>query len=365
MIKRTGVAILIVLFAMTLPAAAQSARQTENVVLISLDGMRWQEVFSGADPVLIRNDDFVSDTTHLKAAFWNDDVATRRRQLMPFFWEHIAVNGQLYGDRAAGSMVDVTNTMRFSYPGYNEILTGFADPRIDSNAKRPNHNTTVLEAAIRTPGLAGKVAAFGSWDVFPFIINEVRSGVPVNAGFEHAGGTRLTDRERFLNELQDQIPSPWSSVRLDAFTHHYALEYLQRERPRLLYIAYGETDDFAHDGAYDHYLHAAHRTDAFIRELYTWVQSDPGYRDKTTFIITTDHGRGTVPIGAWRSHGDDVRGAEQIWLAIFGPDTPGRAPETLKGQWFQNQVASTVAAFLGITYTNDPAPGAPVLEAMK
>jgi len=363
---RLSILVLLALIVRSVPpAAGQTQRATENVILISLDGLRWQEVFSGADPVLIRTEAYVSDTTDLIAAFWHAEPEQRRQILMPFFWEHVAVNGQLFGDRPAGSLVNVSNTMWFSYPGYNEILTGFADPRIDSNAKRPNTNTTVLEAVNAMPGFGGKVAAFGSWDVFPYIINEARSGVPVNAGFEKADGYRLTDREIFLNELQDQTPSPWSTVRLDAFTHHYALEYLKRNRPRLLYVAYGETDDFAHDGDYDAYLHSAHQTDAFTRDLYEWTQADPRYRDKTTFIVTTDHGRGTVPIDTWRGHGDDVAGADEIWLAVFGPDTPARAPESLQGQWFQNQVAATVAAFLGVAYSNTPAPGAPVREAMK
>jgi Sulfatase len=358
-----GILVLTALY--VCPAAGQSQRATENVILITLDGLRWQEVFSGADPVLIRTEAYVADTTDLIASFWHAEPEQRRKVLMPFFWGHVAVNGQLFGDRRAGSLVNVTNTMVFSYPGYNEILTGFADPLIDSNDKRPNSNTTVLETINAMPGFGGKVAAFGSWDVFPYIINEARSGVPVNAGFENADGYRLTDREIFLNEFQDQIPSPWSSVRLDAFTHHYALEYLKRSRPRLLYVAYGETDDFAHNGDYDAYLRSAHQTDAFIRDLYEWTQSDPQYRDKTTFIVTTDHGRGTVPLDTWRGHGDDVVGADQIWLAIFGPDTPARASESLRGQWFQNQVAATVAAFLGVAYENSPTPGAPVREAMK
>jgi hypothetical protein len=347
------------------PVAGQSARRTDRVILITLDGMRWQEVFRGADPALTRDERYVSDTTALRAEFWADDPIDRRQKLMPFFWEHVAVRGRLYGNRDEGSMVDVSNGMWFSYPGYNEILTGFADDRIDSNAKRPNANRTVLEVLAGQPEFAGKVAAFGSWDVFPYIINETRSGVPVNAGFETAAGYRLSDRELFLNELQEQIPSPWSSVRLDAFTHHYALEYLKRERPRVMYIAYGETDDFAHDGDYDAYLHSARQTDAFIRDLYTWVQSDPGYRDRTTFIVTTDHGRGTVPIDDWRGHGTDVAGSDEIWIAVFGPDTKPATAGELRGQWFQNQVAATLARALGVLYENEPTPGAPLAGALQ
>ncbi|ARA94488.1 MAG: phosphoglyceromutase [Bacteroidetes bacterium] len=346
---------LLLLLAAPFTAAAQ---QTEHVFLITFDGLRWEELFTGADPDLIRDERYVDDPDALAARFWDDDPLVRRRMLMPFFWNTIATEGQLYGNRHRGSTVDVTNGMVFSYPGYNEILTGFADRRIDSNAKRPNPNTTVLEFIHRQPGFEGKVAAFGSWDVFPYIINEARSGVPVNAGFEDAVGEDLTEREKLLNDLQDQIPGPWSSVRLDAFTHHFALEYLKKRRPRVLYIAYGETDDFAHDGDYDAYLASAHRTDRFIADLWDWVQNDPQYRDRTTFVLTTDHGRGALD--RWTDHGDDVPGATAIWVAVLGPDTPARGELEQAGPYYQNQVARTVAALLGLDYTNER----PVGEAL-
>lgn len=347
--------VLLVLLVVPLSAAAQ---QTEHVFLITFDGLRWEELFTGADPDLIRNERYVDDPDALAARFWDDDPLVRRRTLLPFFWSTIAIEGQLYGNRHHGSAVDVTNGMVFSYPGYNEILTGFADKRIDSNDKRPNPNTTVLEFINRQPGFEGRVAAFGSWDVFPYIINEERSGVPVNAGFEDAVGDDLTEREKLLNDLQDEIPGPWGSVRLDAFTHHFALEHLKKHRPRVLYIAYGETDDFAHDGEYDSYLTSAHRTDQFIADLWTWVQNDPQYRGTTTFVITTDHGRGALD--QWTGHGDDVPGAAAIWFAVLGPDTPALGEITDEGQYYQNQTAKTVATLLGLDYTNER----PVGEAL-
>lgn len=335
----------------TLLLAAQSAHaqreaRTRNVILVTLDGLRWQELFSGADSALVTDRRFVRDTAQLAARFWTSDPHARRRALLPFVWSTIATHGQLFGNRALGSRVDVTNPHRFSYPGYSELLVGFHDPRIDSNDKRPNPNRTVLELVNQQPGFQGRVAAFGSWDVFPYIVNEERSGVPVNAGFEPAAGPALTERERFLNQLQEQIPSPWSSVRLDAFTHHFALEHLARHRSRLLYIAYGETDDFAHDGRYDAYLASAHRTDGFLRQLWEWVQSDQGYRDRTTLIVTTDHGRGAGD--AWVRHGADVQGAEEIWIAAIGPDSPHLGERGTGGRFFQNQIAATVAALLGV-----------------
>lgn len=334
---------------LTLSSCGQS-KQTENVFLISLDGLRWQELFGGADSTLIGDKTYVDNPDELKGLFWKEDQKTRRETLMPFFWSVIAKEGQLYGNRWKGSMVNCTNQMWFSYPGYNEILSGFSDDeRINSNDKILNPNETVLEYINKLDGYQGKVAAFGSWDVFPFIVNEERSGVPVNAGFEKSDDQPLSEREVFLNKLQDEIPSPWGGVRLDAFTHHYMMEYVKKHSPRLVYIAYGETDDFAHDGEYDHYLKSARQTDQFISELWNYIQSTPQYKDKTTILITTDHGRGTVPKDTWRSHGTSVKDADQIWIAALGPDTPALGAE-VKGQFYQNQMAATVAKALGVDY---------------
>ncbi len=332
---------------------SRQAPQIEHVILITIDGLRWQELFTGADADLIGDEDFVDDPAALKTEFWHDDSAIRRAKLMPFFWSVIAEEGQLHGNRAYGNRVDVTNDYWFSYPGYNEILTGYADPRISSNAKIDNPNVTVLEYINSLAGFRDSVAAFGSWDMFPYIINETRSKIPVNAGFRQATGDDLTQRERFLNELQPLIPSPWATVRLDAFTHHYAMEYLRKYSPRLLYIAYGETDDFAHDGEYDQYLKAARRTDAFISEIWNWVQSNATFRDTTTLLITTDHGRGMRPQEAWKHHGKEASGSDQIWFAAIGPKTAPLGEIKTAGRHYQDQVARTIAVLLGVDYTGD------------
>ena len=326
-----------------------------NVILVTLDGLRWEEVFTGADDWLLSSK-WTGSEEALRAEFWDADPDVRRQKLMPFLWSTVAGEGQVYGNRLRGSLADVTNTRVFSYPGYNEILTGFADSLIDSNDKIPNANTTVLEWVNRQPGFEGRVAAFGSWDGFPYIINEERSGVPVNAGFEPADPP-MSDREAFLNTLQAQTPSPWGTVRLDVFTHHYAMEKMERDAPRLLYIAYGETDDFAHDGSYDHYVHAAHRTDAFLADLWARVQAHPAYAGNTTLILVTDHGRGAED--RWIGHGGDWVGSEHIWMAAIGPHTPVLG-EVAEGQVTQSQIAATVAAALGLDYSNERPIGAPV-----
>jgi hypothetical protein len=326
-----------------LPAAA-----ADNVFLITLDGLRWEELYTGADETLINDAAFTENPEAVAAQFWRDTPQARRQALMPFFWHTIAEQGVLYGNRLLGSNVNVGNAEWFSYPGYNEILTGAADADITSNAKVPNKNITVLEWINQQTGFEGKVAAFASWDVFPFIINENRSGVPVNAGFDGANPV-INERESWLNTLQSQTPSPWAAVRLDVFTHHYALEYLAHSTPRLLYISYGETDDYAHDAEYHHYLESAHRADQFISDLWDWAQSHPQYRDNTTFVITTDHGRGS---GAqWTDHEAGIEGADEIWIALLGTGIPPLSEVAGGAALGQNQIAATVASLLGLRYS--------------
>jgi len=334
-----------------------NAQDTDNtkIILITMDGLRWQELFSGADPLLVTNKEYVHDTTDLKTRFWRENPIARREALMPFIWKEVLKMGQIHGNRDLGSKVDLTNKMWFSYPGYNEILTGSADDaRIDSNDKIPNPNTTILEIANKDSRYKGKVAGFGSWDVFPYIINEERSGVPVNAGFEVAEGADLTEREKFLNELQPRVPSPWGTVRLDAFTHHYALEHMKKAHPELVYIAFGETDDFAHDGDYEAYLKAANNTDSLIKELWDFTQRDPFYKDNTLFIISTDHGRGTQPLKDWKGHGSDVKDAGGVWMILFGENVSALGEVSKEEQLNSSMIAPTVlkALELEIDTTN-------------
>src|SRR5438093_1131419 len=126
--------------------AADQSRKTENIFLITVDGFRWQEVFSGAELLLMNKENGgVADTNRLRAAFLRDTPEARREALLPFFWSTIAHRGQIYGNATKGSEDTVTNGKKFTYPGFNEMLTGSADPRIDKNEKRNNPNITVLE----------------------------------------------------------------------------------------------------------------------------------------------------------------------------------------------------------------------------
>ena len=88
----------------------------------------------------------------------------------------------------------------------------------------------------------------------------------------------------------------------------------------MLFIGYGDTDTWQHMGRYDAFLETAHSFDGYLADLWRQVQSTAHYKDKTTLIVSTDHGRGSGPI-QWRDHGVDQKGSDAIWIAVIGPDT--------------------------------------------
>lgn len=319
-------------------------KTSEKVIVVTLDGMRWQEVFGGIDTALLAEKKYTIDSTGLAKQFWDGDVNVRRKKLFPFLWGTISAQGQLLGNRHYGNFVNNANPYKFSYPGYNEIFTGYPDTLVNSNEKRWNLNINVLEYLNKQPEHKGKIAAFATWDVFPYILNRERSGIYVNAD---ADAIQFPQPElKLINDMQYLTTRP-IGVRPDIFTYFAAREYLKAYKPDVLYIAFDETDDFAHAGLYDQYIKAAHAQDQMIADLWNIVQSDPAYKGKTTMLITTDHGRGDINKHDWRHHGQKIKEADQIWIAAIGSSVPAKGELKQSGQFYQKQIAATIASFLG------------------
>lgn len=342
--------------------------KTENVFLITIDGLRWQELFTGADSSLMNEKrGGVQTVERLEERFWRETAQERREALMPFFWKELMKNGLVYGNRNLGSEVMLTNEYRVSLPGYAELLAGFAQKEIVNNDPKQIQATTILEFVQKELRLdKDKVAVFASWDRFPYAVSKESGAIYCNAAYTAVVDEKLTERQRFLNKLQEEALSPWNGVRLDAFTFYHGMEYVKKHKPRLFYFAYDETDDWAHSGRYDRVLEAAHRVDMYLKELWQWVQSASQYRDKTSFVIATDHGRGSSDTDAWKSHGKKVEGAEYVWVAMAGPDTPKLGELSNTGTVYQKDIAPTIAQLLGLDFKKiAPDCGAPLPLAIK
>ena len=324
--------------------------KTRNVLFISTDGLRWQEVFRGAEDALLTKENGGIAPAALNAVrkkYWRATAEERRAVLMPFVWGEVAKRGQIFGNRDKGSDGHVTNTFNFSYPGYSEFLCGRADDeRIKSNDPIPNPNVNVLEFLHGRPGFAGKVAAYNTWDVLSAILNRDRSGLPMwtqgDTSPPGVGGPVQTLMETMLA----QHPWRWREESSDVFTFQAAKEYLTLKKPRVFYVNFGENDEWAHAGRYDHYLASVENVDRFIRELWETMQSMPEYRDTTTLLLTTDHGRGNG-LENWKTHGKAIVEAREWWTAALGPDTPALGERENVAPVVQAQIAATIAKFLG------------------
>src|SRR5215208_2043299 len=130
-----------------------------KLFIITLDGFRWEEVFKGADSLLLSDPSINTDTAITKAMYWEENPLERRKKLLPFFWNVIGRHGELFGNRMHGNKVNVANPYSLSYPGYSEILTGSVDYSIWRNEKRKNHNRNILEILNHSKAYSGKVAA--------------------------------------------------------------------------------------------------------------------------------------------------------------------------------------------------------------
>jgi Type I phosphodiesterase / nucleotide pyrophosphatase len=341
-----------ILFSLFLLVNSIRAQQVENIIIITTDGFRWQEVFKGMDSAIANNPKFnQGDSSYIFETYWSDNEHERRKKLMPFFWNTIVNHGQIYGNRKLDNKVNNANPHWFSYPGYSEIMTGFADSTIDSNEFPPNPHITVLEFLNQQPKFKNKVAAFGAWNAFDRILNQQRSGMPVFSAFDTIGGKKPTANEKLINAMMQDSFRPFGNAEcLDVFTHYAAIEYLKTRKPKILYISYGETDEWAHHGYYRSYLDAAHLVDKWIKEIWTFVQSDPQYKNKTALFITTDHGRGDINKSEWTDHGSGVADAYEIWFAAMAPNISPSGEQKNNVQLFQDQFAQTIAKLLGVTY---------------
>jgi len=365
---------LFLTLALATHARAQSTsvspdHKTQHIIFVMTDGFRWQELFNGAEASLMtKQNGKVKNEAELKKTYWRATPEERREVLMPFVWQVIAKQGQIFGNRDKGSDAYVTNHMFFSYPGYNETLCGFPDDeRIHSNDNVPNPNVTVLEWLKNRPGFTqneNDIAAFGAWDVIANVFNPQRSHLVANAGYVPLTLTPSTPELDLLNQLKLETPRVWDDESFDAIPFHTAVEYMKLKHPKVLYVSLGETDDWAHGGQYTEYLDSAHRVDAYLRAIWELAQSIPEYRGNTTLIFSPDHGRGKAP-KKWRDHGQKVPDSKYIWMMFLGPDTQPLGERAKIAPVTQSQIAATLAAFLGQDYAADvPKAGKPIADVL-
>lgn len=311
---------LIILFSLSITQTnAQNDIEKETaqqkLVIVTIDGYRWQEVFRGADSVILHNANFVSNVPLAQSLFWANNTEERKNKLMPFLHSITKENGFMVGNRDSGSYAKVTNPYKISYAGYSELFTGHVNLLYYKNKKVFNTDENILHKKNKTAGYENSVAAFVSWATLPYVLNASEFDIPC---YNNNNDTITNVFKAWLpNTLQCVDNAAVGSTSFDALTALSSMEYIKNKHPKIVYIGYGETDIYAHKKMYDQYLLHAKKIDQYLAELWYYLQTDPFYKDNTTIIITTDHGRGNNSSN-WFKHNILTTGSGQTWLAVIG-----------------------------------------------
>ena len=117
MIRRWILALAMGQLGASMAMGEESRTATRNVVLVTTDGLRWQEVFRGADASLLNKPDGgVADVDALRREFWRETPEARREALMPFLWSIVARQGQIFGNADKGSPAQGHQRQEFLLP---------------------------------------------------------------------------------------------------------------------------------------------------------------------------------------------------------------------------------------------------------
>lgn len=348
--------------------AESPADPGHNVLLVTLDGVRVQEIFGGLDETIAVHDEqqVYSDMAAMRSRFGGATPEARREALLPVFWKTLAPQGMVLGNPAYGNHMLVQNRVQWSTPGYTEMLTGRPRAEVKDNEHRRYDYPSALEHARAALGLAfHQVAQIGSSDTYTraaasrddaFLMVGTYDSVPA------PWGSPEIDR---LAALRRQVMGLWEEGSNDTLTLRMAQAYIERNRPRVLWLALVNSDDWAHADRYDRYLAYLNLADTLIGELWQTVQSLDDYRDRTTLMITTDHGRG-LQGGDWAEHDVTIPGSDAVWLAVIGPHTPDLGEVRAQGTLYQGQIAGTLLQFLGLDVRElDPEALPPITGALS
>lgn len=286
------------------------------MVLVTVDGARWQDVFGEGDVIA-------------PAA-------------LPELTRWAREEGARVGAPSEGT-ISASGPHFVSLPGYAELLTGRA------GACRDNECDGVPSATLldEVDAAGGRAALVGSWEKLGRVASSRGEGgapFPVSAG--RGGDPHIA-------------PAPGSGdFRPDRLTADVALDVLEHERPDLLFLGLGDTDEHAHHGDRAGYGRALRFADDVLARLRR-VLARMGERGASTVVIVTaDHGRSV----RFTDHGGHAPESGRVWLVALGAGIAARgdvrspAPRTL------SDVAPTIRRLMGLS--DRPSSGAPLVELL-
>lgn len=146
--------------------------------------------------------------------------------------------------------------------------------------------------------------------------------------------------------------------RPDSVTLETALKVLEKDQPSLMLVQFQGPDINGHDNDWNGYLESIQETDSLVYVLWEYLKKNEHYRNKTSLLITNDHGRhGNDHKDGFSSHGDGCDQCRHISLLALGPDF--KAGAVTDKPYEQTDITPTIAQLLGFSVPD--AQGKPIL----
>jgi hypothetical protein len=275
-----------------------AAPSADAVILVAIDGARWQDVFTGNLPVLRR-------------------------------W--MTTDGAAIGAPGHGQMW-ATGPAYYSLPGYTEIFTGQRSA-CQSNDCDPIEEPTIIDEA---SSLGWSSAVVSSWEVIDHAAARYPPRTWLSTGRHHVEHPEEFGASLIAGRQAGPFPG-FEDYRRDEATVRVALDLVRAHAPKLMFIGLGDTDERAHRGQAVQYADALRAADSFLGALEEHVS------DRTTILVTTDHGRSAD----FRDHGGRWPESGRVWLVAKGAGIAARG--SLDGPVHHlADIAPTIRCLLGM-----------------
>ncbi len=298
------------------PASAAPAHEARRVpraaaiVLVTLDGARWQDVFDA--------------------------------KLMPNLHRWMTLEGAAIGAPNHGEIWS-SGPNYVSMPGYTEILTGRTSACQTNECAQTTASTLVDEIE--------DSVVVSSWERIALVATRDPLHTAMSTG--RIGGGRRDAFDAAALERGEKSHA-WPGIddyRPDALTMPIALRLFESRTPTFTFVGLGDSDEHAHHGERERYRESLRAADRFLAELEARIAPS------TVVFVTADHGRAEN----FRDHGGGNVESGRVWLVAHGDAITARGMLDTANHRLAD-IAPTVRCLLDLPRDHARTAGMPIRE---
>jgi hypothetical protein len=333
---------------------AQKPKASDGpVIMVVLDGARWQDVFGGADRAIGAPRGF--DTARFAAP----------EKLMPNLHALIG-RGVALGAPGHGEPFRASGPNYVSLPGYMELFGGAKTDCMDNSCARIRRKTIVDEVRDSLASSNEDVAVVSSWPPIEMAATTAPSKIVMSTGVKHNSNAGSLRFDRFASMIfwnaEEAFPFPGEGeYRPDELTAKIAIPFLAKKRPRFLFVGLGDMDEYAHKNDYRDYVLSMQSADKTIGDIVRIVDSMGERGKKTTIVVTADHGRSDD----FRTHGGESPESARTWLVMAGGNVPAKGLVDAKKGYYLRDVVPTLRVLMGLPSRGGHGAGDPIDEILE